>query len=149
MSTKDSESRPLSDSVVVRIVATVPTFADRLASRIPRTLFGIRFCLIAVMAVLLLFIIFASGYAILTFARLQATTARLASADLPGLVGAQRITDTLVSLGEALHRAQSVESSAQHHRSMSDIRAQIGQLYGQARRAGDGQGVSRALTSPI
>ncbi len=101
----------------------------------PRVVFGIRFCLTAVMAALLLFTVAAVAYAILTFTRLRDTTSRLAAEELPALVSAQRIADAVTSLAETLHRpheARGAEDARYHGeeagRRLAQVRAELREL---------------------
>ena len=97
----------------------------RFGSRHPATLFGLRFNLIAVMAVLLLLTALAVGYSILALTRLRDATTRLASKDLPSLVSAQRLADDVASLGEILKATRAPRSAAEHQEGLAAVRSSI------------------------
>ncbi|HTU03098.1 MAG TPA: ATP-binding protein, partial [Candidatus Sulfotelmatobacter sp.] len=99
-----------------------------LARRLPRVVFGIRFSLIAAMAVLLLLTVLAVGYTIVTLDRLRDATTRLASTSLPGLASAQRLADDVASLGEFLKAARAPRTAAEHRQRMANVQESVARV---------------------
>jgi signal transduction histidine kinase/DNA-binding response OmpR family regulator len=80
--------------------------------------FSIRFSLTSVMAGLLGMSVLAAVYSLMTFDRMRDSMTRLASEDLSALVLAQQVADEVVSVGDALQAAYTVESSAEREQWM-------------------------------